>query len=175
MTHIKSCQGEENRKLVQITRIVHHFPLSITANQQKNVRVHFICLERSRPTRDERAFCSKKLRAFLITNLYFCSIQSPNERMPSRLLLTHFQSFFTFCSFFSFSFLTHFYRNYSLCRWCIRHMWNHITTFARTTHTHTQHSDALEISLVSIFTLVIPRGKIGRVGRVKVAIHSTYK
>lgn len=60
MTHIKSCQGEENRKLVQITRIVHHFPLSITANQQKNVRVHFICLERSRPTRDERAFCSKK-------------------------------------------------------------------------------------------------------------------
>lgn len=45
------------------------------------------------------------------------------------------------------------------------------------THTHTraQHSDTLEISLVSIFTLVIPQGKIGRDGRVKVAIHSTYK
>lgn len=64
MTHIKSSQGEENRKIVQIT--MNCTPFSTIYHRitnKTNVRMHFIWLERNRPTQDERAFRLKKIES----------------------------------------------------------------------------------------------------------------
>lgn len=99
----------------------------------------------SRPTLDERAS-----HVYFVRNTnkeyekqknshydFVCWFDSKSKWTIAKqavAVLTHFQSFFTFRSFFSLSRLICFDGKCSLCRWCTRHMWNY-------THTHTEAFD----------------------------------